>query len=292
MSRLRFAILRLIVLFIALSFPLALAVAISGSTPASLRIADLEAWSPIRSAGPATNTLARGISTLAVGSADKASAPDWFNAEDQGLLSEAKAALQRGRLRESLGYLMILSGRLEERQKTLDDFLPIVMPDLTSWIVANYFASALLGALLVILVGLICLPWLIRRLYDFIKLLSSVAIGGATVVGAATLCLALAGQRTLVFAMIEYLSFAGALLFVGNTLLYVANHRARIRNARLAPPPETVRVITVTPIETTPDETSDNAPDSLPALPAPPSRSKRRKLVEALRAEPLNKTVE
>ncbi|MBI1207905.1 MAG: hypothetical protein GC191_11535 [Azospirillum sp.] len=232
MSRLRLFGLRLIVVLVAAGLPLAGLVAVKGGPPATLDVASLDAWSPLRSAGPSTRLLARGLTNLAGVGADVE--PQWFTADDRRFLDDAETAIRNNKLKEALGQLMVLSSRLEDRGKTLDDFLPLVMPDLATWMIANYFAPVLLGSLLVMLALLIFGPWLIRRFYDFLKLLMTLVLGIGAVAVAATLCFALAGQKALVFVLIEYLAAVAVLLTLGNLMLYAAQRRRARSEARAA----------------------------------------------------------
>ena len=110
-------LLRLVTLILAAGLPLAAAVALWGPPPVSLDPAALNAWAPLKQAGPSAETLAGGVTWLA--GAGHQPAPEWFGTEDQAILAKAETALRSNRLQEGLGHLMVLSSRLEERGKTL-----------------------------------------------------------------------------------------------------------------------------------------------------------------------------
>jgi hypothetical protein len=173
MRRWHLAGLRLTVILVALLLPLAAATIGTGSLPRSLSADDLNAWSPVQRAGPSAYLLAR-VLTAAAG-LRSTPPPDWFTAEDRQMLDATEAALAADKLQEAAGHLAILSSRLEERGKKTADVLPIVMPDLATYVVAAYFAPVLLGLLGLVLLLLLLTPWLIRRLYDLIKALTALA---------------------------------------------------------------------------------------------------------------------
>jgi len=224
-------ILRALVLVLALALPLLAASIFVGAPPPSLNVHDLDQWSPVRSPGPSTEVLAQGLTYLAgVGEGEY---PEWFTEEDQALLAQAKTALDNNKLQQAMGHLMVLSGNLEERGKTLNDFIPIVAPDLSSWIVANYFAPIILGTLFVCLTLLIFGPWLIKRFYDFLKLLITLLISLVAIAFAASLCFAIASEKALVFALIEYLTLVALLLCIGNLIVHWIQ-KMRTKRQRLA----------------------------------------------------------
>lgn len=193
--------------------------------PSALTVDALDSWSPIRTPGPSTSLLAQGITALA--GIDEGSIPEWFDAENQALLRKASNALEADKLKEALGHVFTLSAQLEDKGKTLNDFLPLVMPELSSWIVANYFGPVLLGTLIVALILLIFGPWLVKRFYDFLKLISTLVLGMIGIAFAASLCFAIAKQKALVFGLIEYLVVAAALLSAGNLILLWNDRRRR-----------------------------------------------------------------
>ena len=116
----------------------------------------LNAWSPVQRAGPSAYLLARAL-TAAAG-LRSTPPPDWFTAEDRQMLTATEAALAADKLQEAAGHLAILSSRLEERGKKTADVLPIVMPDLATYVVAAYFAPVLLGLLGLVLLLLLLTP--------------------------------------------------------------------------------------------------------------------------------------
>ena len=206
MRRWHLAGLRLTVILAALLLPLAAATIGTGSLPRSLSADDLNAWSPVQRAGPSAYLLAR-VLTAAAG-LRSTPPPDWFTAEDRQMLDATEAALAADKLQEAAGHLAILSSRLEERGKKTADVLPIVMPDLATYVVAACFAPVLLGLLGLVLLLLLLTPWLIRRLYDLIKALTALALAGAVLVGLALAGITLAGRPGLVYGLIEYLALA------------------------------------------------------------------------------------
>ncbi len=223
MKRGRETLLRLGLILAAIAVPLIALSVSKGPPPITLDTTELDRWSPITEPGPSANFLAGGLTLLAgVGEG----VPDWFDVKDQDQLAEAKGLLERNRLQESLGVLLQLSGRLEERGKTLNDFLPVVMPDLASWMIANYFAPVLLGTLLVALVLLVFGPWLVRRFYEFLKLISTMVIGLVAIAFTASLCFALAKEKALVFFLIEYLVLVAGILAVGNLVIFWTERQA------------------------------------------------------------------
>jgi hypothetical protein len=242
MEQLREVALRIVVLCLALLAPLGVATLLTGTPPpTSMNVTELDQWSPVRDPGPTTSLLARGLTIAGVG---ETRYPDWFKAEDAKLLGDAKAELERNKLQAAMGHLMVLSSRIEDQGKTLSDFLPIVVPDLASWIIANYFAPILLGTLFVALTLLVFGPWLARRFYDFLKLLTTLILALIGIGFAASLCFAIASQKALVFSLIEYLAMVAVLLSVGNLAVswnqrrYAARlagrHRFRRRGAVVA----------------------------------------------------------
>lgn len=224
-------VMRALVLVLALALPLLAASIMVGAPPPSLNVTDLDQWSPVRAPGPSTELLAQGLTYLAgVGEGEY---PDWFTPDDQTLLDQAKTALDNNKLQQAMGHLMVLSGNLEERGKTLNDFLPIVAPDLSSWIVANYFAPIILGTLFVCLTLLVFGPWLVKRFYDFLKLLITLMISLVAIGFAASVCFAIASEKALVFALIEYLTLVALLLCVGNLVVHWVQ-KARTKRQRAA----------------------------------------------------------
>jgi len=216
MGRTKLILLRFLILLIALALPLA-AVVLWAGKPAKYDIATLDGWAPIKDPGPSTKALATGVTKLA-GPA-RTQPPEWFTAEDQDLLAKAVAALRADKLQAGLGHLMVLSSHMDERGKTLKDFLPLVAPDITAWLVATYFAPLLLGTLLVVFVFLIFMPWLVRRLLDAFKVLIGILVCAAAIAGAIAICLSLSSQHALVFTLIEYLVVVVTLTVLGNLIL-------------------------------------------------------------------------
>lgn len=245
MSRWRLAGLRLLVLWLALALPVLWALNSTGTPPRSLAVDDLDAWSPVRSAGPSAQFLARGLTGL-VGVA-AGPPPEWTTPEDREMLARAEGALGAGKLKEAMGHLFILSSRLEERGKTVDDLLPTLLPGAATWVVANVFAPVLLatGGLGVIIV--VFTPWLLRRLYEFVKLLVALAAAIAAMALLASLGFALVGKRALVYALIEYMALVAVLLLVGNALVFLAVRRCRVPMAALAPalPPPALQPVVI-----------------------------------------------
>ena len=143
------------------------------------------------------------------------------------MLDQAVAALRANHLQEGLGHLMVLSSHLEQRGKTLSDFLPLVAPDLAAWLVAAYFAPLLLGLLLVAVTLLIFAPWLVRRLIDTLRMLVGLAAVVAATSVAISLCVSLAGAPALVFTLIEYLASVVILTTLGNAVLVVRSRKRR-----------------------------------------------------------------
>lgn len=222
MSRAKLIFLRVLILLVALALPAAGLVVWAGK-PATFDVAALDAWAPIKDPGPSTRVLAQGVTRLA-GPA-RAQPPDWFTAEDQDLLAKAEAALHADKLQAGLGHLMVLSSHLDERGKTLKDFLPLVAPDIAAWLVATYFAPLLLGTLLVVFAFLIFLPWLVRRLMDALRMLGAVAIGVGVITAAVVISLSITGERALVFTAIEYLMTVVALTLLGNLIVLLGARR-------------------------------------------------------------------
>jgi len=216
MNRAKLIFLRVLILLAAVAVPAAGLVFWAGK-PATFDVATLDAWAPVKDPGPSTRALAQGVTRLA-GPA-RTAPPDWFTAEDQDLLAKAEADLHADKLQASLGHLMVLSSHLDERGKTLKDFLPLVAPDIASWLVASYFAPLLLGTLLVVFVFLIFLPWLVRRLVDALKVLAGVAIGAGVIAAAVLVSLSIAGQKALVFTAIEYLVAVVVITVLGNVIV-------------------------------------------------------------------------
>ncbi|MEI7609603.1 MAG: hypothetical protein WCJ64_19660 [Rhodospirillaceae bacterium] len=209
-------LLRFLILLVAVALPAGGFVFWAGK-PAKFDLPTLEAWAPVKEAGPSARALADSLTRLA-GPA-RPPTPEWFNAEDQDLLAKGEAAWKIGKLQEGLGHLMVLSSRLEDQGKTMADFVPLVAPDIASWLLSSYFAPLLLGILLVIFAGVVFLPWLVRRLMDAFKLLIGVAIAAAAVVGAIGLCLSLSSQHALIFTLVEYLVAVVVLTVIGNAWL-------------------------------------------------------------------------
>ena len=225
MSPAKLFLLRFLILLLAIVLPAGVITFWAGQ-PAKFDLPTLETWAPVKEAGPSARAMADGLTRLA-GPA-RPQLPEWFNAEDQDLLAKTKAGWKAGKLQEGLGHLMVLSSRLEDQGKTMADFVPLVAPDIASWLLSSYFAPLLLGILLVVFTFLIFMPWLIRRLIDALKVLIGVAIGFAVIAGAIVLCLSLSSQHALVFTLIEYSVAVVALLVLGNIwLLFRAGAQPR-----------------------------------------------------------------
>jgi|GEM_PF-6596468 len=250
MEQMRELVLRGFVLGLALLLPLGLAIVFTGPPPASLELTALDQWSPVREPGPTTAMLAQGLTLAGVG---KVHYPAWFAGEEQKLLHAARGELERNKLQAAMGHLLVLSSKIEDQGRTLSDFLPIVVPDLAAWIIANYFAPILLGTLLVALTLLIFGPWLAKRFYDFLRLLTTLILALIGIGLAASLCFTIASQKALVFALIEYLAMVAVLLSVGNLAVSLnlrrrarrfgrARHRARIGAGEAIPAPS-VRIV-------------------------------------------------
>ena len=216
MSPAKLFLLRFLILLVAIALPAGGFVFWAGK-PAKLDLPTLEAWAPVKEAGPSARALADSLTHLA-GPA-RPPTPEWFNAEDQDLLAKGETAWKSGKLKEGLGHLIVLSSRLEDQGKTMADFVPLVAPDIASWLLSSYFAPLLLGILLVIFAGVVFLPWLVRRLMDAFKLLIGVAIAAAAVVGAIGLCLSLSSHHALIFTLVEYLVAVVVLTVIGNAWL-------------------------------------------------------------------------
>ena len=216
MSPAKLFLLRFLILLVAIALPAGGFVFWAGK-PAKFDIPTLEAWAPVKDAGPSARALADGLTRLA--GPTRPQLPDWFNAEDQDLLAKGEASWKAGKLQEGLGHLMVLSSRLEDQGKTMADFVPLVAPDIASWLLANYFAPGLLGLLMVILVFVIFLPWLVRRLVDALKLLVGVAIGIAALAVAFSVCLSLSAHHALVFTLVEYSVAVVLITIIGNLWL-------------------------------------------------------------------------
>ncbi len=230
MTFLRDTVLRLLLLCIAFGLPLLPVILLTGKAPPiTLDPAVLDDWSPIDAPGPSTSLLARGITWLVGAGTDEV--PDWFSPDDQATLVQARLAFENDRLRQALGHLLVLSERIEEQGKSMSDFLPVVMPDLVTWVVANYFAPVLLGTILVVIVLLIFGPWLMRRFFDFIKLFLTMIVGLAGIIAAVALCLTIAQEKSLVFALVEYLVAVASILALGNFFVFW-KERTRTRAAR------------------------------------------------------------
>ena len=223
MSRMRVILSRLMVLVVALAVPAGGLLLWTGQRPAAFDVATLNAWAPIRDAGPSAQGLAA-LLTRIIGPGH-AEPPSWFTIDDQEQLARAEAALRANKLQQGLGHLMVLSGRLEERGKTLADFMPLVAPEIATWLVASYFAPVLLGILLLVFGFLTAAPWLARRLVDALKLLIGLGTGIIAVGLAVGLSFTIAGQRALVFTLIEYLTAVVILAGLGNLLLLLRRHR-------------------------------------------------------------------
>ncbi len=235
MSPAKLFVLRSLILLLAIALPAGGFVFWAGK-PAKLDLSSMEAWSPVKSPGPSTRALAEGLTRLA-GPAH-AQPPEWFNAEDQDLLGKTKAAWERNKLQEGLGHLMVLSSRLEDQGKTMADFMPLVAPDIASWLISSYFAPVLLGLLLVVFAFLVFMPWLVRRLIDALKVLIGIAIAVAAIVGAIALCLSISGQPALVFTLIEYTVTVVVLAVVGNVWLLIRRGRKPRRVIPSQPAPQ------------------------------------------------------
>lgn len=221
MRAVRDTLLRLLILGFAIGLPLGGAIMMYGPPP-ELSIEGLDQWSPISKPGPSTALLSQGVTAIVVGDGER---PDWLSPDQLEMLAKANAALQSDRLKEALGHMLTLSAQLEDQGQTLDDILPVVMPDLATWMVANYFAPVLLGILLVALIILIFGPWLVRRFYDFLKLITTLVIGLIGIGFAVSLCFAIAQQKSLVFGLIEYLVVVATLLSVGNLIMFWNDRR-------------------------------------------------------------------
>ena len=233
MTRTRLLLAQLAILLLALALATAGTVLLAGRPPPAYDLATLNAWAPVKEAGPSTRLLAEGVTRLA--GPDREPAPDWFTVEDRQVLDQAEAALRANHLQEGLGHLMVLSSHLEQRGKTLTDFLPLVAPDLAAWLVAAYFAPVLLGLLLVAVTLLVFAPWLARRLIDTLKMLAGMAVATVATALAVSLCVSLAGQPALVFTLIEYLTLVVSLTGLGNLILLIRTRRRNLLASRPKP---------------------------------------------------------
>ncbi len=222
MSPAKLFVLRFLILLLAIALPAGGFVFWAGK-PAKLDIPSIEAWAPVKAPGPSAHALADGLTRLA--GPPHTQPPEWFNAEDQDLLGKTKAAWTNNKLQEGLGHLMVLSSRLEDQGKTMADFVPLVAPDIASWLLSSYFAPVLLGLLLVVFAFLVFMPWLVRRLIDALKVLIGIAIGIAAIVGAIALCLSISSQPAMVFTLIEYSVIVVVLTVVGNIWLMIRRSR-------------------------------------------------------------------
>jgi hypothetical protein len=227
MTRARLIAAQLTVLTLALALSAGMLVLWAGKPPDGYTLTALNAWAPVKEAGPSARLLAEGVARL-VGPSQQPP-PDWFTAEDRAVLDQAEAALRANHLQEGLGHLMVLSGHLEQRGKTLSDFLPLVAPDLAAWLVAAYFAPLLLGMLVVTATLLIFAPWLVRRLIDTLKMLMGLVVAVGSTAVAVSLCVSLADKPALVFTAIEGLTSAVILTLLGNIALAARNRRRRHR---------------------------------------------------------------
>ncbi len=216
MSPAKLYLMRFLILLVALALPAGGFVFWAGK-PAQLDLPSIAAWAPVKEPGPSARALADGLTRLAGPTRPKP--PEWFTAEDQELLAKTETAWKASKLQEGMGHLMVLSSRLDEQGKTMADFVPLVAPDLASWLLSSYFAPLLLGVLLVVFSFLIFLPWLVRRLIDAVKVLIGIAIGMAAIIGAITLCLSLSAQHAVVFTLIEYLVAVVGITALGNVWL-------------------------------------------------------------------------
>ena len=200
-STLQIVGLRLIIFVVALGMPFVVVVMLAGHVPPSFDVIALDAWSPVRSPGPSTTLLARGITVL-IG-IDQRTFPPWFTDEYQNLLTKATNSLSHNHFQEAMGHLLILSSQLESQGKNLEDFLPIIVPDLATWLIAHYFAPLVLAILLVLLGLFIFGSWLAKRFYDFVKILITLIVSLVLLIGGVSLCFTIARHDALVFTMIE-----------------------------------------------------------------------------------------
>ena len=239
MNRIQLILARTAILVLALAIPVGIAVLLVGM-PKAFDLPSLNSWAPIKSAGPSTQLLAEGVTRLA--GPVRSEFPDWFGADDQTVLAQAETALRANRFQEGLGHLMVLSSHLEQRGKTLGDFLPLVAPDIANWLIATYFAPLLLGTLLAAVALLILAPWLFRRLIDTLKVLAGLAAATAATALTVSLCLTLSGTPAVVFTLIEYLVAVVALTIGGNVLLFLRNRRNRPKAPALPAPSAAQRI--------------------------------------------------
>jgi hypothetical protein len=265
MIRAKLLLMRFLVLVFAIAAPAGVIVLMVGQPPAAYDLTTLENWAPFKAAGPSSRALADGVTRLA--GPKRNAPPDWFNAEDQDLLSKARAAWEANKLQEGLGHLMVLSSRMDDQGKTLKDFLPMVAPDIATWLVSTYFAPALMGTLLVMLASIVFLPWLARRLLDVVKVMIGLGLAIAAAVAAVALCLSLPSQSALVYTLVEYLTAVVILTIIGNTILLFRRWRK--------PPPVAVAPVAVTvPVAALEPPLRRERPSVLQSSYQPPGRNR------------------
>ena len=211
------------ILLVALTVPLLVGIALRGSMPADTSLTALDQWSPVQEAGPTAKALSDGIAWV-IG-VRTPPPPDWMSPEDQADLQKAREAGAANNMQEMLGHLLVISGHVQEKGKTLRDFLPLVMPDIVSYVLANTMAPILLGALALFLVLTVFAPWIVRRLIELLRLLTMLTLAIGALVGMVILGFAMSGRPGLVYGLIEYMAAVTALLLLGNLLHAVMRTR-------------------------------------------------------------------
>ena len=224
--------LKLSVLLISLIFPLGLLILLAGTLPSSLNVSTLSQWTPIQSPGVSTVLMSKALTSLF--GLYPQDLPDWIQEPERLLLAQIKQDLADNNLQQLSARLILLLERLDVHQKTLQDLMGVILPDLSNWILAHYFTPLLLISLFGLLSVLLFGQWLLRHFYDVVKFVvvlmgTAVAIGGGIWV-----CALIFTEKSLMFTMIEYFSLS-FLLWLGLTLGIFTMRKTR--HATIPPPP-------------------------------------------------------
>lgn len=232
---------RLFVVFIAICGPIVYAVSEAGGTPKALTPAALAEWTPVSSPGFFTMQASEQLSNML----DQTD-PDsqlWVTEEDRASIDQIRDFLAAKDLKSAAGEMLILSSALEKRGIGADEFFPVIMPDLASYVLAYFFAPIILGLMGLIVVLCLMGPWLIRRMGDLIKLVIGLGLGITAMFWFFWYGLVGMTEPALVYAIIEYFGYAASILLAGNLLLVMlfSSHYAKIDRPATAYNPSPVR---------------------------------------------------
>ena len=205
-------LLKLSILVIAFGLPLGGLALLAGGLPSSLSLSALSQWTPIRSPGISTVLMSKGLTALL--GLHSQNQPDWIQEPDLILINQIKQAFADNNLQQLTGNVVLLLDRLEQHQRPIQDIMSVILPDLSTWFLANYFTPLLLITLFGLVSLFLCGQWLLRHFYDLLKFFIVIAVGLIAVGMGIWVCTLIFSEKSLMFTMIEYFSLS-FILWVG-----------------------------------------------------------------------------